>query len=348
MSQERILHVGVLDKFIAPFIEFLAAQHDFERHSFFFYGDEARFAVQRRANVFLPSGFRCHGVYLLALLKAAYKSKKIMVHGLFDIRLVIFLFLQPWLLKKCYWFIWGGDLYSFYLGKRTWRNRRNELFRRFVIRRMGHLVTYVSGDVDLARKLYGASGRFHECLMYPSNVCKHEGCSTARHEGINILVGNSASPTNRHREIFEKLLQVRDQEMRVLAPLSYGDRVYAAEVVLLGRAWFGEKFLPLMDFMPLEQYLELLAEIDVVIFNHNRQQGMGNLISLLGYGKKVFMRNGTTAWDFFHSIGVTVYDVERLNMAPFDPVVQAHNCSVIRRRFSGEVLAGQLKTLFEA
>jgi len=34
--------------------------------------------------------------------------------------------------------------------------------------------------------------------------------------------------------------------------------------------------------MPLDEYLNLLAKIDIAIFNHKRKQAMGNITTLLG------------------------------------------------------------------
>lgn len=43
---------------------------------------------------------------------------------------------------------------------------------------------------------------------------------------------------------------------------------------------------PIVDFMDFNEYINFLSTIDIAIFNHKRQQGMGNIITLLGMGKK--------------------------------------------------------------
>ena len=47
----------------------------------------------------------------LRFLIDMYRSKIIIIHGLFNIWYTFFLVLNPWLLKKCNWLIWGGDIY---------------------------------------------------------------------------------------------------------------------------------------------------------------------------------------------------------------------------------------------
>ena len=86
--------------------------------------------------------------------------------------ITILFFLQPWLLKKCYWVVWGGDLYSYKLDKKNLKWHITQFFRRPVIRQMGHMATYVEGDVRLARQWYGAKGKYCECMMYPNIIYK--------------------------------------------------------------------------------------------------------------------------------------------------------------------------------
>jgi dTDP-N-acetylfucosamine:lipid II N-acetylfucosaminyltransferase len=60
-----------------------------------------------------------------------------------------------------------------------------------------------------------------------------------------------------------------------------------------------------------------LSSVDVGLFNHDRQQALGNIFSLLYFGKKVYIKNDITTWDFLTSKGITVYniyDLDKLNL----------------------------------
>lgn len=46
-----------------------------------------------------------------------------------------------------------------------------------------------------------------------------------------------------------------------------------------------------------EEYCSFLSEMDVAVFNNNRQQGMANIALLANLGTKVFIRNDTSMWD---------------------------------------------------
>ncbi len=212
---------------------------------------------------------------------------------------------------------------------------------------MGHFITYIKDDYELVKKWYGAKGKYHECLMYPSNLYKEYNVVYKKRSTINIQIGNSATSTNNHMRIFEKLQKYKDENINIFAPLSYGEKEYAEMVIRKGKELFGDKFIPLTEFMPFERYLEFLSEIDIAIFAHNRQQGMGNIITLTGMGKRVYMRSDITPWQLFRDIGVKVYDIEDLDLTPIDEETKRGNQEIVKNYFSEENLKEQWRVIFK-
>lgn len=348
MKQGKILHiVGWDKKFVLPFMSLIHKHFDDGRHQFIVYGLVEQSDIPTTVDAVVYRRLQKH---IYGLSKAMHQAEKIIIHGLSSSHLRYILSLQPWLLQKCYWVIWGGDLYAHMAADKNSKWKKNEFFRHRVIKRLGHLITYVEGDVALARQWYGATGQYHECLMYPSNIYQNHPvpARTDTDRCINLLLGNSAYPSNNHQEILERLLPFRDQNIAIYTPLSYGKEDYAAKVIETGHKLFGEKFKPLTEFMPFEQYLALLSRIDIAIFNHNRQQGMGNLINLLGLGKKVYLRSDVTPWKLFERLGIQIYDTARLDLSPIAPAIRDRNQTLIRQHFSEERLVAQLKAIFES
>lgn len=344
MSNKLIVHCAPAEKFIEPFIQFVEKHFGCKEHLFLVQENE-KFPITERENVRLVgnSKVKLTLIYIYHLNVA----QKIILHGLFNWKLILILFFQPWLLKKCYWVMWGGDLYWYQNRPKTFKSNQFEKIRAFVIRRMGHLVSHVRGDFELAQKWYGATGQYHECFMYPSNLYKEYATPEKLGIAINILLGNSADPTNNHFEILDKLERYKDQDILIYCPLSYGDAKYAEGVVKQGQALFGDKFIPLRDFMPFEKYLELLGQIDIGIFAHKRQQGMGNITTLLGLGKKVYMRSDVTSWGTFEQLGVRLYDVNDIEMTRLEAGIAKRNHEVISRYFSESNLVKQMMEIFE-
>ena len=341
----KILHVAGYSTFMPPFLNLL--------HTYFEHDKHALIVAPSPNKVNLPQVIRIEEYeynikgrikYSLELAIEMHKAEKIIIHGLFDLKTLVILFFMPWLLKKSYWVIWGGDLYAYQLEEINWKRKIIGLVRRPVIKNMGHLVTYIKGDVELAREWYGAKGEYHECLMYLSNTYKVLDVPSIQSDTINIQIGNSADPSNNHFEILDKLLPFKDQNIKMYAPLSYGDQIHANKVIAKGKELFGDKFIALADFMPFEQYLQFLGSIDIAIFNHKRQQAMGNTITLLGLGKTVFIRSDTTQWQFFKEKNISINDIDYLDSLSVES--NQHSIDIIKEYFSEDNYKYQLGRLF--
>lgn len=342
---KKILHIAGCDKFIPPFVQLVREQFNFDEHEFLLTAGVAAADLIDAKNISLSNTTFLARLkhYFQAIIKM-HQADKIILHGLFDIKLVQILFFTPWLLNKCHWVMWGGDLYTYQLGYKNWKWKIKEFFRRPVIKNIGHLVTYIDGDVALARKWYKAKGEYHECLMYTSNLYQEYKVPKNSSKTINIQVGNSATSSNNHLEVLKKLLPYKDKNICIYLPLSYGSQEYAKKIIEQGREWFGDKFKPLTDMLPFNEYLAFLGTIDIAIFNHNRQQAMGNTITLLGLGKTVYIRSDTTQWQFFKGKGIKIRDVEQLNTLESQNINE--NMRIIKTYFSQDNYLKQLESLF--
>ena len=334
--KNKIVHIIILDKFIPPFIDFINEHFDANEHLFVILGKERyKFGLTKEHDVvWIDSIFK-----LFSLAVGLNSSRKIIIHGLWSQVFNMILFVQPWLLQKSYWVMWGGDFY--FPKKQSWIKRQ-------VIKNMKHFITYLKGDYELVQQWYGAKGKYHECFMYPSNLFKEYDIKERENNGINIQVGNSADPTNNHLKILEKLFQYKEEDIRIYVPLSYGDQDYANAVVKKGKELFGDKFIPMTEFIPFEKYLEFLGEVRIAVFAHDRQQAMGNIITLLGLGKKVYLNSNTVQWNFFTKHQIEVYDVNEITLKQLDILSEHKNKKKIQQLFSTETLVLGLKEIFNA
>lgn len=344
-ARNRVLHICHLEKFIPPFIDFVEEYFDdfATRHLFFINGDTEQYPYKARRNI-VPAGRgkKNQLLHLAALAHACNKADKIIIHGLCRLHVVMLLAAMPWVLPKAYWIMWGGDLYVYQLDERNWRWKIKEFFRRPVIKNMGYLVTGTPGDVDFAREWYGAKGHHIRCFNYPSNIYKHREIQPKVHETINIQVGNSADPTNQHLEIFDQLDRLKDKDFKIYSVLSYGNSDYMRHIMAEGERRFGEKFIAITDMMPFDQYLDFLASIDIAIFNHKRQQAFGNIITLLGFGKKVYINPASTLNEVFSGYGLKVFNSQNIDLSQLDDMVKNNNIKIVRCSFSKESLVRSL------
>lgn len=323
-----------LDKFLPPFIDFIDEHFGRENHHYVFINNkEFQYGLTTEYNVeFLNTDDEI----FITLLEYMKRAEKIILHGLWRDRVNSLLYFNQKLLKKCYWVMWGGDFY--FPKTQSWAKKQ-------IIKKMGYLVTGNRGDYKLAKKWYKAKGKQIDSFIYPSNLYKKYDQQSKKHETINIQVGNSADPTNNHLEAFTKLIRYKDEDIKIYTPLSYGNKEYANEIIFKGNELFGEKFIPLTEFISFEKYIELLSEIDIAIFLHNRQQAMGNTITLLGLGKKVYMRNDVTTWKLFNDIGVKIFDQNDINLSQLAEEEAKSNIEKIKKHYSKNILIKSLEQL---
>jgi len=117
---------------------------------------------------------------------------------------------------------------------------------------------------------------------------------------------------------------------------------------------YGDKFRPLERNLPLEEYQKFLDSVDVAIFNHDRQQALGNILALLHLGKKVFIKNDITTWDFLNKKGLTLYntyDIDKLSFEEFvfmDESLKEKNKKIIEKEFSEEKCVELWKNIFNS
>lgn len=129
----------------------------------------------------------------------------------------------------------------------------------------------------------------------------------------NILVGNSAFFTCNHIESFNLLSHLDLSDRKITVPLSYGIDFYKNKILFEGDKCFRDKFDPVLEFMPIEQYVNYLSSCSVVIMNHRRQQAVGNIVIMLYLGAKVFLRNENPVKEFLTENGIEIFDINKIN-----------------------------------
>ncbi len=336
----KILHIMILDKFIPPFIKFINENFNPNDHIFVIIGKpRSDYGMDLDINnVFWLD----RKLKIIEFEKYLYKAKKIILHGLWDERFLKLLAVQPWLLKKSYWVMWGGDFYF---------PEEQSRLKKYIIKNVANVITYIDGDVEYIKKYYKANPKKHyNCFMYLSNVfdeSKYKKCQKIKKDEVWILVGNSASDTNRHEFAFNKLSKIGLKDLKVIVPLSYGDLEYRDKILKIGKEIFGSNFYPLLDFVPYEDYLNIIYNIDIALFANNRQEGMGNLIQLLGLGKKVYLNPETSQWKLCQNLGIKVYDINRDIDLNIDSEELENNKKIVKEYFSPENLKKQLKIIFQ-
>ena len=134
--------------------------------------------------------------------------------------------------------------------------------------------------------------------------------------GNDILLGNSSSATCNHIEAIELLSKIDLNNKVVICPLSYGDPKYQKKIYSVGKQNLLLNFKPLLNLLPIEEYISTVLSCGNVIMNHVRQQAVGNIVLMLYLGAKVFLRKENPVYQFLRANDFTVYLIEDIQTNP--------------------------------
>ena len=355
----KYLHIMHNEKFIASYIEFINNNFNLSDHYFLIIGglSQEKMPIPKYSNIEYLSNLDIRYKFLKLfkviipvysiLFKKISKSKKIFLHGLFDKKIIFFLFIFRKFLKKSNWIIWGGDLYCYENRKDGFINKIWYKIEDYVKGNFNGYITLMKPEYKALLKLYKTRGKLYESFSYPSNLYKDNSLKTYDKEGLYIQVGNSATYTNNHFEIFKKLRPYKDKNIKLFCILSYGDMKYAKVVISKGKKIFGEKFIPITDFMKFDDYMKFLSKIDIAIFAHDRQQGFGNITSLLSMKKTVYIKENIATYEVLENLGLSVKSFDQFeNLEKFDDNILEKNKKIIKERFSQKRLIEEWKVIF--
>lgn len=320
----RILHCITHDKFTIGYITFMKEYVKGYEHIFLLSeyncGHEDikdRLRGFEGINYYRSGKELAFGGKIRKILKIA---DKIIISGVFGIEKYAFF----WPYKtymKVYLHYWGGDFYQLRdeVLKKDFRSKYSRYALIRLMKKSYGAIFLIPGENDFFESITGIVKRnVYVAAMPVERIDYNKFRGKLPGKTINIVLGNSATKENMHKDMIERFVHLKNENIRLYCPLSYGDKEYSTEIVEYGKKLLGDKFCPLLSWMSAEEYYSFLSSCDVGVFNCNRQQGMGNIIALLSMGKKVYMRNDTSMYRYFTESGFKCYSISLLDEANYD------------------------------
>ncbi|AEF04198.1 TDP-N-acetylfucosamine:lipid II N-acetylfucosaminyltransferase [Alteromonas naphthalenivorans] len=334
-----ILHIMTLEKFTPLFIHFVEENIGCRGHKFVFITSKRfQYGLEEKDN----AEFLHTDADFCKLRNYMFEAEKIILHSLKRDKVHKILRLEPALLAKSIWVMWGGDFYS----PSSYNNDHL-----YVIKNVPYMVNILDEEITMVQRIYGCKGKHIRTFFYNTTLYSPKSITITKKKKtpLHIMLGHSAVPENRHIQYLEVLKQKDDGQFIVKCPLVYpnSNEDYKVQVIEKGKSLFGARFEPLLEFMPLDDYLLWMETVDIAILPSSRQHGMGNLVNLLGSGKKVFIDDSVSTWSFFKRLGVSLYSLEELEFTALNNDIAADNHKTIAGYFSKERLTRDLKAIFD-
>ncbi len=168
----------------------------------------------------------------------------------------------------------------------------------------------------------------------------------------DILIGNSASFSNNHFYVINKLNNTNfPDDCRIIMPISYGgNALYREDIKSVYREKYGSKVEFITDYMHLHEYNKLFLRLRSMILSSWRQESIGTVIMGLYLGVKVFMSEYSPLYKWMHECGFilkTIEDAKNIDFAtPLTLEEKVHNRNLVLEKYSEDVFATTLNIHF--
>ena len=202
--------------------------------------------------------------------------------------------------RRIIWRIWGADLYNWKktkgIGKGllNWIRGNARKNIRFIIPEPMDVAEYKKQFGDSASILNGPDPKGYDKKFLDSTKTDKTGDAYA------IVIGHSAVQSVNHFSVLDALSKFREENIRIILPLNYGDSSYANKVEDYAISLYGrDKVVSIRNKLTLEEYSRILWKCDACIIHSDRQIAMGNIIMCMYMGKKVFLKKDSVMWNYY-------------------------------------------------
>lgn len=145
-----------------------------------------------------------------------------------------------------------------------------------------------------------------------------------------VFLGHSAYSENNQFDVF-KALKDNNFKGQIICPVSYGSKEYAEKLIEYGTGLFGRKVTFIKDYLSQKEYNTQMQKADFYINNSIIQQGVGNLITALYIGKKVFLNEKGKVYEYLLHLGIKPFSIQKDLKMCNDFFENKENLSVIRK-----------------
>ena len=250
----------------------------------------------------------------------------------------LILFIIKQVMNKFIWIEWGADLYNFRdegnTIKEYIKNKINYLFRS----KIPNFIAIFPPDIDVYKQTFknsktktfyapytgypdGFKDQFYDSTRKLSDIINKK-------ETLYIQIGHNAMPTLNHIEVLNALKHFSNENIKIILPLSYGNKEYADKVENYAKQLFSDKVICLRNFLSPDKYFDIIDKVSICIFNTQRQCALGNIHHMIFRNTKLFMPQDSVMFRYFNGRGVPIYSfdgIEKMDFKEFTSDVVIRN-----------------------
>lgn len=350
----KVSHVFVLShiRHIVPYVGFIRKHlaNDKLEHKIVIYTNEDHQLFEGLHGTDLTiSNQRKH---VVETIRSANSQHKVILHGIYDNVLLLSLIFNLKALQHVIWSMWGADLY-FDLPKGI-KGTIIKLARKWVLPRIGTKIG-LKGDFEYLQKLtnnpckdfveIGFPAWFYELDEKPP-LCLRQ----AKPKRLRAMVGNSGDAKNNYPAVIDLVAQ-----SSLFSSLTFVLNYGATEEQISKITSYATKKLQNVELVFLTdkceyiEFIELVSKHDALIYNHDRQQGVGTLNIACEYGLDLFIPKHNPLFNTYSSWGIVVHETHYIPDMNYNDIASTidiqRNQQRIRKIYQPQVCSQKLVEL---
>lgn len=217
---------------------------------------------------------------------------------------------------------------------------------RQLLKKASFAITVIPEENEILKKNLGDVKKVLTFNYGDIEVLKNTSFSPTFKNNSNIWIGNSCTLSSNYVEVFKSLSSLNFK--KAFVSLSYGELEYQTKIIDLGKEILKDRLVPVTRFFSKLDYFEILASCGITILNHKRQQGLGNVITSLWFGHKVFLNSENPIFRFFRSRGAIIYNFKKeldiMNSSINDDMLNV-NRQILNDYFSEDACLSRTKNI---
>ena len=324
----KILHLMREEKFTQGIAEFYDSHFNNGEHEICYVTKKGSTQINHSLSIkqfeFYSNCFRSKTFY-----RFIKKYDWIIIHSIFFGTKVKLAFILNKLLKKIIWIEWGFDLYN----SDSKKGFSNRVIDTYFKTHLFEIVCIFEPDINYYRKIFPKSKVKIVYAPYiysqtPPDLLRYSNESRLKitiknNDPFYIQVGHQSNKQIDHIKTLTRLLKFKENNIKIVLPLSYGDKNNALRVKKFAMENFKkDKIIVLEDFLPKDDYVKILNRIDIAIFETQRQIGLGNINRLVFKNTKLFLTKDSIMYNYFINNGVPVESADDIDFMSFDDFIK--------------------------
>lgn len=249
----------------------------------------------------------------------------IFVHGFNNIR---YLFkIKRKYRSKIIWRSWGHDIFN-YRKENSLKNIVKKIYAYFfylrVIRQFRAIgIANFIDAVNLERNHIKNDSVFTLNYLANDTVLSVAEDAADNSAPVRVMIGHSACREDNYPALIDMLEKYRENNVRFIFPLSYGETgMYAQEVKEKAAAQLGREKCEFLDSIMLyNEYCDFLNHIDILILDGKGSYAIGNISLCILRRKKIFLNRYGTISEAFRREKLPFSCTDEINNMTFEEFI---------------------------